>query len=769
MKADLRLFGFATGVWAASLAALHVTTHSAVVAAVFAGLAGAAVWPRRGERPWRGAVVGVLLGVVCGCLSTGARTLARDAEPLASLARTHSMARVELTVTHDPYPLHGGRPGPPTYLVRGRLERLSTAATGDIVLSARIIVFGSDEAWRDLLPSQRVGAFGRLAPARRGDLTAAVLNVTGAPQRLSRPSWTQLAAGRLRAGLQAACAPLPAEPGGLLPGLVIGDTSRLDPAVAEDFRATGLTHLVAVSGSNVALVLTVVLFVARWCRAGPWLAAGTGAVALVGFVILVRPEPSVVRAAAMGAVGLLALATGRARSAAPALAAAVVFGLLIDPGLAVDPGFALSVLATGAIVLLAPRWRDALRTRGVPPVIAEALAVPAAAQLACAPLIAALSGSVSLAAVPANLLAVPAVAPATLLGVAATLIYPLWSDGGEFLAWCASWPARWLVAVARVGAGVPAAEVAWPSGFVGGLALAVLAVALLVAGRWPAARRLVFAVALAIAVGALPVRLLASGWPPRDAVIVACDVGQGDALVLPAGPGQAVVVDAGPDPVPVDRCLRRLGVDGVLLLVFTHFHADHVGGVAGVMRGRNVGGVVVPPFGEPTEGWRLVRDAVRGTPVIEARPGWTFARGWLHLRVIGPVRPLAGTRSDPNNNSVIVYAESRGVTMVLAGDAEAEQQRDLAGVITSHADVLKVAHHGSSFQDAGFLDAVDPRVALVSVGADNPYGHPSPWVLDRLADSGARVMRTDQHGDVAVVVTDGSLAVVARGAASAHR
>ncbi len=146
-----------------------------------------------------------------------------------------------------------------------------------------------------------------------GDLTAAVLTATGAPDLAGRPSWPQVVAGRLRAGLQAACHPLPAEPGGLLPGLVIGDTSRLDPGLAEEFRATGLTHLVAVSGANVAIVLGVVLFVVRRCRAGPWLCAVVCGVALLGFVILARPSPSVVRAAAMGAVGLLALVAGRNR------------------------------------------------------------------------------------------------------------------------------------------------------------------------------------------------------------------------------------------------------------------------------------------------------------------------------------------------------------------------------------------------------------------------------------------------------------------------
>ncbi|MFC7480741.1 ComEC/Rec2 family competence protein [Luedemannella flava] len=330
--------------------------------------------------------------------------------------------------------------------MRGTLERV-----GGVDLDARVVVLATDVGWASLLPGQRVRTVARLAEPRPGDLTAAVLRVRGAPEHLGEPPWAQRAAGRLRAGLQDAAQPLPDEPGGLLPGLVIGDTSRLDQALAEDFRATGLTHLVAVSGANVAIILAVVLAVCRRCRAGPWVCVAVCALVLVGFVILARPSPSVLRAAAMGAVGLLALGTGRRRAAAPTLAAAVFVLVLVDPDLARDPGFALSALATGGLILLAPRWRDALAARRVPGVLAEALAVPAAAQVACGPVVAALSGTVSAVAVPANMLAVPAVAPATLLGVLAATVSPVCPPLAEFLAWLASWPARWLVAIAHRG------------------------------------------------------------------------------------------------------------------------------------------------------------------------------------------------------------------------------------------------------------------------------------------------------------------------------
>lgn len=787
---DLRLFGVAGGMWLASLVALYGT----VAVAVWLALAGAALaaglglflrsLSRRGARRpgsrtstvdsrTRVTVVGwiavaIALGVVSGALSTGARTVSRDAQPLAALAAQHAAVRIEVTVTDDPRALRTSGIGPVTYLVAARLTRLDVTDLGTVRLDVRVIIFSTEPGWRALLPSQRVASSGRLAPPGGGDLTAATVNATGAPEILAGPSRIQRAAGRLRAGLQAACLPLAPDPGGLLPGLVIGDTSRLDKALAEDFRTTGLTHLVAVSGANLAILLGVVLFAARWCRAGPWLAAAICAFALAGFVILARPSPSVVRAAAMGAIGLLALASGRSRSAAPALAAAAMVGLVVDPALATDAGFALSVAATGALVLLAPGWSEALRRRGVPRGLAEALAIPAAAQVVCGPIVVALSGQVSLVAIPANLLAAPAVAPATLLGIAAAVVSPLWSDAAGWLAWLASWPAQWLVWLARTGAGVPVGAVPWPAGLVGAVLLTAVTVGLVLAARRPVARRLILVAALAIAAGAVPVRWLASGWPPAGAVVIACDVGQGDAIVLPTAAHEAVVVDAGPDPIAMDGCLRRLGITVVPVLVITHFHVDHMAGVSGVVRDRAVGEFVIPRYTEPESGRRVVAEAATaaGVALTTVDVGWSFARGDMRLQVIGPAQIMTGTRSDPNNNSLLLFVVNHGVSVLLVGDAEFEEQDALlrdAGPSIRGVDVLKVAHHGSLYQDPALLDAAEPIVALVSVGAANPYGHPNPAVLDRLTRHGARVLRTDRDGDVAVLARDGGVAVAVRG------
>lgn len=767
---DFRLVALALATWLSSYALLHGRASWAATAAGLAG--GGAAWllwrGRTRHRSWVGIAVALLLGVVCGSTATGARLAARDADAIAEPARTHATVTVELTIRRDPRALHEAA-GPPSWLVSAWLHSITPQSTGRPSRHrARILVLSGHHAWQGLGPGQRVRATGRLSPPRGGDLTAALLSVTEPPELLGEPPALLQAASSLRAGLQVASQPLPDEPGGLVPGLAVGDTSELDPGLADDFFITGMSHLVAVSGTHVAIVTGFVFLLARSARAPPWLTALLSAAAIVGYVVLCQASPSVLRAGVMGLIALLALASGRSRAALPALAATVVLLIVLDPQLAGAVGFTMSVVATAGLLLLAPRWRDALRRAGVPRGLSEALAVPAAAQVAVSPVIAGMSGSVSLVAVLANLIATPVMVPATLLGVLAAVVSPVSAPLAEFLAWLASWPAWWLVLVARYGARVPAAVVAWPAGAGGALLLAALTLGFLLALRHRRVRAVLAVAVVAAVAGALPVKGLASGWPPAGAVVVACAVGQGDLLVLPVAPGQAVVVDAGPEPAAAHRCLRDLRVRAVPLLVISHFHADHVGGVSGVFRSRQVAAVVTTALPEPASGYQQVIEAAGrgGAPVQPAMAGAVFQVGEVRLQVIGPGSAILGSRSDPNNNSLVIRAEVRGVSVLLTGDAEHELQQELlarVGASGLRADVLKVAHHGSPFQEPQFLAAVAPTVALVPVGVDNRYGHPDPLLLDRLAAAGARVLRTDRDGDVAVVVpSSGGLAVVSR-------
>jgi len=760
---DLRLAGVTTSAWLVTWVGLGKPAIAAVTVGVVALLALPLVLQRR--RPASAAVALILVGVVAGAVSTGLRVWARDGSPLATLGRQRAAVTLQLVVVDDPRPV--SRPsafGPPPLVVPARATAV-TAGGKTTELGGAVLVLATDRHWRGLLPSQRLTAVGRLSAPRGGDLTVAVLSARGPPTGVGPPSLLQRMAGHLRSGLREACRGLSPKVRGLLPGLVIGDTSGLDPALANDFRTTGLTHLVAVSGTNCAIVCGTVLLLARRLRAGPRAAAVIAGLSLVAFVVLVRPSPSVLRAAVMGALALLALALGRTREAVPGLCAASLLLLLVDPPLARSAGFALSVLATAGLLLLAPPWRDALRRR-LPAGWAEALAVPAAAQVACAPVIAAISGQVGIVAVLANLLTVPAVAPATLLGVAATLLSAVWPAAAGVLAHLAGVPTAWLVTVAEHGARVPGATLAWPGGGTGGLLLAgALTVALLL-GRVRTIRRTALCAACAAGLVALPLRTVAPGWPPPGWVLVVCDVGQGDALVLNAGPGAAVVVDTGPDPVGVDRCLRRLGVGRVPLLVLTHLHADHVGGLAGALHGRAVGAIEVGPLHEPGVTWAVLQKEARAArvPLVASSVGERRLIGPLSLQVLAPAAAFHGTRSDPNNSSIMLRVRVAGRTLLLAGDAEVEAQAALLATGQDlRADVLKVAHHGSAYQDPAFLAAVHPAVALVSVGAGNTYGHPSPPTLRRLQLLGAQVRRTDRDGDLAVSVRAERLFVTTAG------
>jgi competence protein ComEC len=270
----------------------------------------------------------------------------------------------------------------------------------------------------------------------------------------------------------------------------------------------------------------------------------------------------------------------------------------------------------------------------------------------------------------------------------------------------------------------------------------------------------------ALMVTAVLVRVPTPGWPPAGWLLVACDVGQGDGLVLATGlPHTAVVVDAGPDPRAMDRCLDGLHISRVPLVVLTHFHADHVDGLPGVLGGRRVGTVWVSRLRDPPEGVALVRDAVGRLPVETAPYAVTRQVGDLSLEPVWPLpdSPTVGPGdgSTANNASVVLLARLRGVTFFLGGDIEPEGQEALAAALPGlHVDVLKVPHHGSRYQDLPFLQSLDARLAVISVGAGNDYGHPSPDTVAGLAATGERVLRTDRDGSVAVVLRDGDLAAV---------
>ncbi|MEG3631397.1 ComEC/Rec2 family competence protein [Streptomyces poriticola] len=790
-------------------------------------------WPS--APPPRAAVAAVLLGVAASATSAGLHSADLYRGPVPDLARRYATVTAEVEVTSDPRltrpRVRGPRTAPPAVLIHADVRRVIRTDGTAVTTRTPVLLIVDSEAgdapgespggrspddarepgrsvagepdtappsardahaapWLRLLPTTRLRITARTAPPMRDrDQIAAVLRARdgAAPDVVAAPSSAQRVAGRLRAGLRAATDGLPADARALLPGLVVGDTSRITSELEEAFEKTDLAHTLAVSGANFTILLAVLLgppgLAMRSERGGlaPRLGlslrttAVLGGVIGIGFVVVCRPEPSVLRAAACGGIALLALATGRRRSLLPALATAVLLLVLYDPWLARSYGFLLSVLATGALLTLAPRWSAGLRRRGVPPRPAEALAAAAAAQAVCAPVVAVLSARVSLVAVPCNLLAEFAVAPATVLGFAALATAPLAMPCAKALAWCASWPTEWLAGVARTGAALPGAVVDWPGTWGGAALLTLATVAVLLVGRrllrhpWWCG---VCAALLTLAVvQPPPLGRVIVGWPPPGWRLVMCDVGQGDALVLAAGRGAGVVVDAGPDPELVDHCLRSLGITRVPLVVLTHFHADHVAGLPGVLRGRAIGAIETTNLEEPAGQADFVRSraAERGIPVRHAAAGEVRRAGPLSWEVVWPPGtagpPPALGAEEPNDASVTLLVRTAGMRLLLLGDLEPPAQRALARSPAAEAlkgvDVVKVAHHGSAHQDPGLLRRVAPRLALISCGADNPYGHPAPGTLAALRARGAAVLRTDRDGAVAVTGTGQDLRAAA--------
>jgi len=754
---DLRAFALGLVAWTAAFVTLTWSAWWMVgllglgVIAVVRSVYDARSWPTR---------VGWLLAASAVAASAYLHLLVVTGSPVARLAHDGASVQVVAAVTTAPV-LAPGRFADRVYFdatvteVAGRGERFRVRAPVLVLMNAGIPV----ERGAQLRLS------GMLRTSDRPD-RAGVLTVRGTPVVLAEPDPVVRGSERVRAAIRDAVATQPTGPRALVPALVDGDDANLPDQVAEDFQTSGLTHLQAVSGTNLTLIVGSLLLLARWVGVRARALLVVGAFGVVGFVLLAGPEPSVLRAAAMGTVALIGLGTGARRHGIRALGIGILGLLLVDPWLARSWGFALSVVATAGILLLVPPWRDAL-VRWLPRWAAEAVAVPLAAQIACTPLVAALSGQVSLVAVFANVLAAPLVAPATVLGLAGGLVGLVWGPLGRIVAAPAAWSAAGIIAVAEHAAGLSLPAFSWSTGASALLVLTGLCGAAVLGLHAVLARRDLTLGVTGLAVVVILVPLPTPGWPPPGWLMTACSVGQGDALVLNAGARSGVVVDAGPDPGLVDSCLRRLGIKAVPVLVLTHFHADHVDGLAGVLRGRRIGRILTSPLPDPEAGAAAVRRTAEraGVAMDAVTAGATASVGPISWEVLAPGgETYPDSDSPPNDASVVMLVEIRGIRILLTGDQERPSQaalrRSRPGL---RADVLKVAHHGSSKQDVDLIAGLGARLAVISVGEDNDYGHPAGPALDLLARSTMAVRRTDQDGDIAVVLDEqGRLGTVSR-------
>jgi competence protein ComEC len=554
---------------------------------------------------------------------------------------------------------------------------------------------------------------------------------------------------------------VPTREAALARGFVLGDEEGIDAATEEDFRRAGLSHLLAVSGENVTLLalLAMPLLGAFGVPLRERVVWVLGLIAV--YVPVAGAGPSVQRAAVMGAVGLFATFAGRRASRLYALALAALVTLALDPGIAADIGWQLSFVAVLGILIVAAPLREALSPRlGPGPwrrALAEGVAVTVAATLATAPLIAFHFETLSTTTLIANVIAMPAVAPAMWLGMLSAALaqvpgIPLAPVNGlaalllayvaQVASWCAA-PSWAEVAVHLSGPGLLAAY----------LGLAGVLVALRFVPRFAAVLAASAAIAtpvlagpgsIADAVGA------GAGQPPgRGLRIEVLDVGQGDAILLRPPGAPAVLVDGGPPGDGLAGKLRDAGVEGLGAAIVTHDQADHAGGIEELLGRYPIDRLLYARLG------RRLRAEARGAGAELGRltAGREVRSGRLRLRVLWPpsesLRERQAGAPDPNQQALVIEAGWGRFRMLLTADAEAEAVPLDPGPL----EVLKVAHHGSD--DAGLaalLDRTRPRLAVISVGAGNPYGHPTPGTLATLAERGVAVLRTDRDGDVVIDV-----------------
>ncbi|MCC3282755.1 MULTISPECIES: ComEC/Rec2 family competence protein [Arthrobacter] len=816
---ELRLVPVAGTAWVAAAVAIRLPASfllPAVVAAMtllVVVLAAAAVLHARhaasatGDEPRRRrgarAVLSMLLPPVAVAvlvsMSAGTSLIDRTAGPVGEAIDREAVISGEFRALSD---ARAGTPdrfsGKARYLVEGMLLSFTREGTRSGA-AAPVLVIGGD-TYAGIRLGDTFTTSGQLQAARPGDRAAALLRAGQGPDVVPASGLYGVASG-LRTNFAAHAAGLgETDAAGLLPGMVLGDRASLPEDLAAAMKDTGLTHLTAVSGANCSYLLAFVFLLARMLKLSRFWAAAAGLGALAAFVLIVRPDASVLRAAVMGTIGTAAVLSGRGKMPASLLCLCAAILLVVDPWLSGSYAFILSVCATAGLVVLGPVFSAALE-RFLPHPVAVLAAIPLAAQVACAPVLVLLQPQVPMYSLPANMAAAPAVPLVTVLGMAAVVVAHVLPGLALPLVWTAGAGAGWVAAVARFFAEAPGALLPWMSGPGGAAAMAAASAGLAAgmfrlvqtAGSTPYGRRTAggasgktgaggrtetgapgfrkrawAGAALLLAVVFLVMRCQpnSSAPVPHDWVAAACDVGQGDALALRSGPRSAVLVDAGPDPAALDACLDLLDVDTVDLLVISHVHADHYGGAAGAGQDRLLGALAFSSAERqtPPEIGRIA--AAHGLQALRLEQGMLGESGSVRWEVLWP--PPAGRAGQAplpseNDASAVLLVRTAGINLLFTGDIEEEaaarmlRSNDILGRTQVH--VLKVAHHGARNGGTAVPAAVRAPLALISVGEDNTYGHPAPETLAGLEASGSAVVRTDDLGTFILRLADARLVV----------
>ena len=551
----------------------------------------------------------------------------------------------------------------------------------------------------------------------------------------------------------------------LVIGLTDGDDSGLPKELKSQMQLLSLTHLTAVSGTNCTIVVLALYFVFARLGFGRRVRIIGALAGLLGYLVLVGPQPSVLRSAAMAVLGLVGLFNGRRQDALSLLGLAALALLGIWPQLALSIGFGLSAAATFGVIWLAPKLAAKLQLY-LPGWLAVLLSVTLAAQLVCLPLLVTLQSKFSLLSILANVLVEPLVPFITVLGVLAAVISLASPALAVPVFWVASVPAQTIVWVTGWLSRVPVVQ-NLPTGFWGvGFALVLLGAIIL----WVRAKTKLAALA-AVVLAALLLGLVTFDF--REAIqqsrfaqanwfYVACDVGQGDATVI-RSQGRVAVIDVGPKPQPIDACLHQLHISHIDLLVLTHYDMDHVGGLSGALQGRRIDLALVTSFKDDRPAAAIVTRQLGQSvnKVIAAERGLSGQLGGFSWRVLSPHHQGLDSQ-DSNDGSVTMLFEGPAVWLLSLADlGEAGQMRLVqersswwSPQLAAKPLVLKVSHHGSADEYSEFMHWLRPRIATISVGAGNSYGHPTQRLLGDLQSPGTQTLRTDQLGSICVWSSD---------------
>ncbi|MEY4492694.1 MAG: hypothetical protein RL355_43 [Actinomycetota bacterium] len=770
---DFRLGSFATGLWFGTCVTIMVASKFApadillwlLIAFAFAILnyqkSKIFIWDKTSIRL-------AAVGLIAGAGLAGLRLAPLYSEPLTGAANERAVVEVTGLTIDDvrrSQVVNALDLGTRDFGVF-KFQATQVKFRGDTFqLRVPVQVFVSGEQFtkvKNLPPKTKLTLIGKLNPSEKIRGVVAKLTVTGDVLIIQTPPKYQFLASYFRNSLHRTLANFPDKPAGLVPGLALGDVSRLDPVLAKQMKSSGLTHLTAVSGSNVTLLIALILGFGRKLRLSNKTNYYIALLGLTGFVVLVRPQPSVLRASVMGVIMVLALLSKSPKSAIPALIGSVIALIFIDPWLSISYGFALSVFATAGLLLWANsliQIFDRVIPRKVPHWLVLGLVVTVSAQIAVFPILVSLGSPISLGSLPANLISVPLAGPTMIFGLLAALVANIFNPLAQLIGLIAIGCAQGIVICAQFFSRQSWLVIPWPKGL-GGVVLAILAIVLGVRSKllWPrfssGQKQIVVTCWLTcvLMLWQRPLTVL-TGWVPPNWQIASCDVGQGDATVIRVSSSEAIVIDVGGNPELVNKCLSDLKVKKISLLLLTHFHADHVVGLPGAIAGREVGQIRISPLSDPPLTTKFVMQVLAENQMqssVLAYPDYLKV-GSIELFCIWPKRKTDFDSNTPNNASVSVLIRTSNLTVLLPGDIEPIAQEAILKLIPDpSAIVVKVPHHGSRYQSTNFARATKAKLAIISVGKDNDYGHPSNDTIYLYESIGAKVVRTDEHGSIAI-------------------